>query len=214
MDPWQAVPRRLHWHRLERHMRAPINEYFQPTITVRDGGRRRRRRRPGFFHAAAMRSAVYFKLIDDAAFFAAVAPDVFVLTAQLTVNFAKPVAKPRLTVSASHRRGGTPFQGQASIADERVGCRGQRARRVRAQQDPLAGPRMHRDLDLSRRQDGHPFSTPPDNRCAQLAIVVAGSAAFSRRRFRESIELMFRSRRSTSTRCAFSRAAAAAGSSQ
>lgn len=113
-----------HWRRLERLYRgAPINEYFQPTITVRDGEADVAVVvRPDFFHAAAaIHGAVYFKLIDDAAFFAVASrvSDVFVLTAQLTVNFAKPVTAGRLTafgkVTAEE---GRHFKAEASIVDE------------------------------------------------------------------------------------------------
>jgi uncharacterized protein (TIGR00369 family) len=114
----------VHWRRLERLYRAaPINEYFRPTITVRDGEADVGVVvRPDFFHAAAaIHGAVYFKLIDDAAFFAVASrvSDVFVLTAQLTVNFAKPVTSGRLTafgkVTAEE---GRHFKAEASIADE------------------------------------------------------------------------------------------------
>ncbi len=114
----------LHWRRLERLYRgAPINEYFQPTITVRDGEADVGIVvRPDFFHAAAaMHGAVYFKLIDDAAFFAVASrvADVFVLTAQLTVNFAKPVTAGRLTAFGKvTAEDGRHFKAEASIADE------------------------------------------------------------------------------------------------
>ena len=114
----------LHWRRLERLYRvAPINEYFQPTIVVRDGeadvGVVVRR---DFFHAAdAMHGAVYYKLIDDAAFFAVASrvTDVFVLTAQLTVNFAKPVTSGLLTAYGKVTgEEGRRFNAEASIVDE------------------------------------------------------------------------------------------------
>lgn len=112
-----------HWRRLERlYNGAPVNEYFEPTIAVRDGEAdisitvRR-----DFFHAAdAIHGVVYFKLIDDAAFFAVASrvTDVFVLTAQLTINFSKPVVSGRLTAfgkvtGAEGRR----FFAEASILD-------------------------------------------------------------------------------------------------
>jgi len=114
----------LHWRRLERlYLGAPINEYFQPTIVVRDGEAdvslivRR-----DFFHAAdAMHGAVDFKLIDDASFFAVASRvlDVFVLTAQLTVNFAKPVAAGRLTAYGKvTREEGRHFDAEATILDD------------------------------------------------------------------------------------------------
>ena len=113
-----------HWRRLERLYRgAPINEYFQPTIIVRDGEADVSIVvRPDFFHAAdAMHGAVYFKLIDDAAFFAVASRvmDVFVLTAQLTVHFAKPVTSGRLTAYGKiTREEGRHFNAEASILDD------------------------------------------------------------------------------------------------
>jgi uncharacterized protein (TIGR00369 family) len=113
-----------HWRRLERLYRgAPINEYFQPTITVRDGEADVAVVvRPDFFHAAAaIHGAVYFKLIDDAAFFAVASrvSDVFVLTAQLTVNFVKPVTAGRLTAFGKvTAEAGRHFKAEASIVDE------------------------------------------------------------------------------------------------
>ena len=113
-----------HWLRLERLYRgAPVNEYFEPTIAIRDGEADISLVvRPDFFHAAnAIHGVVYFKLIDDAAFFAVASrvPDVFVLTAQLTVNFAKPVSEGRLTafgrVTAEE---GRHFNAEATILDE------------------------------------------------------------------------------------------------
>lgn len=124
-DPGPATPGGpSHWRRLERlYDLAPVNEYFQPTIAIRDGEAdlslvvRR-----DFFHAAdAIHGVVYFKLIDDAAFFAVASrvPDVFVLTAQLTVHFIKPVTGGRLT---AHGRvtgeEGRHFNAEASIVDE------------------------------------------------------------------------------------------------
>ncbi len=114
----------LHWRRLERlYEGAPVNEYFQPTIAIRDGEADITIVvRPDFYHAAnAIHGVVYFKLIDDAAFFAVASrvPDVFVLTAQLTVNFAKPVTAGRLTAHGKVTgEEGRRFNAEATILDE------------------------------------------------------------------------------------------------
>ena len=114
----------VHWRRLERLYRgAPVNEYFQPTIAIRDGEADIGIVvRPDFYHAAnAIHGVVYFKLIDDAAFFAVASrvADVFVLTAQLTVNFAKPVTSGRLTAYGKvTSEEGRRFNAEASIVDE------------------------------------------------------------------------------------------------
>ena len=115
---------RVHWRRLERLYRgAPVNGYFQPTIAIRDGEADIGIVvRPDFYHAAnAIHGVVYFKLIDDAAFFAVASrvADVFVLTAQLTVNFAKPVTSGRLTAYGKvTSEEGRRFNAEASIVDE------------------------------------------------------------------------------------------------
>jgi uncharacterized protein (TIGR00369 family) len=114
----------LHWRRLERlYQSAPVNEYFQPTIVVRDGEADVGVLvRSDFFHAAnAIHGVVYFKLIDDAAFFAVASrvSDVFVLTAQLTINFAKPVSAGRLTARGKvTSEEGRRFCAEATIFDD------------------------------------------------------------------------------------------------
>lgn len=102
-----------HCRKLERlYLRAPTNEYYRPSIRV---GKERAEiaieSRPDFFHGAqAVHGSVYFKLLDDAAFFAAnsIVPDVFVLTASFHIVLTRPVARGTLTavgrlVNASRR---------------------------------------------------------------------------------------------------------------
>jgi uncharacterized protein (TIGR00369 family) len=85
-----------HLRGLERmYLGAPVNEYFRPTIEL-DPGRARITIpvRPSSFHAAdALHGSVYFKALDDAAFFAAqtTEPEVFVLTARFEIEFLAPV---------------------------------------------------------------------------------------------------------------------------
>ena len=103
-----------HFERLEHIYRiAPINEYFAPTLTVTQGEASVRIDvRPDFHHTAgAMHGLVYFKALDDAAFFAAnsIVEDVFVLTARFEIEFLKPVvsgtvtAKGRVVEEEGHR---------------------------------------------------------------------------------------------------------------
>ena len=85
-----------HFRRLERmYGSAPINAYYRPKLKVSE-----RMAvveidvRPEFFHAAnAVHGSVYFKMLDDAAFFAAasVVTDVFVLTASFHVSLLRPI---------------------------------------------------------------------------------------------------------------------------
>ncbi|CAA6828501.1 MAG: Phenylacetic acid degradation protein paaI, partial [uncultured Aureispira sp.] len=51
---------------------------------------------PKYFHAlGAMHGSVYFKLLDDAAFFSvnSIVPDVFVLTTNYNINIVRPVSQ-------------------------------------------------------------------------------------------------------------------------
>jgi uncharacterized protein (TIGR00369 family) len=76
---------------------APINDYYAPTMRVGEGraevtvsvSRK-------LFHAAgAVHGSVYFKMLDDAAFFAAnsLVDDVFVLTVSFTVYLTRPISE-------------------------------------------------------------------------------------------------------------------------
>lgn len=137
-----------HFRRLERmYYSAPINRYFQPRLTVSQG-----RAdlvipvRPDLFHAAhAVHGAVYFKALDDAAFFAvnSLVEDVFVVTVGFNTYFTRPVSEGELratgrVVHASRRlfiaeavvsdaqgrevaRGSGTFMRSAIALDERVG---------------------------------------------------------------------------------------------
>ena len=77
--------------------KASINEYFKPSIAIGDGEAEIRIEvDPKFFHAAgAVHGTVYFKALDDAAFFAAnsVVEDVFVLTTNFNIQLLRPVTE-------------------------------------------------------------------------------------------------------------------------
>ena len=87
-----------HFRKLERmYLGAPVNQYFLPRITVAEGTAEIAVTvRNDFYHAAgAVHGVVYFKLLDDAAFFAAnsLVEDVFVLTTSLTSYLTRPVTE-------------------------------------------------------------------------------------------------------------------------
>lgn len=104
---------RSHYQKLERaYVTAPVNKIYRPTIHVEDGkadiemevGSQ-------FWHAAsAVHGSVYFKALDDAAFFAAnsLIEDWFVLTLSFNVYFTRPIVdgkmKARGTVVHRTRR--------------------------------------------------------------------------------------------------------------
>src|SRR4051812_15429036 len=94
--------RNEHHRRLERmYLSAPANEYFRPEIRIDEGRAEVRLAvRPDFFHAAsAVHGSVYFKLLDDATFFAAssLVDDVFVLTASFNIYFLRPISSGTMT---------------------------------------------------------------------------------------------------------------------
>jgi uncharacterized protein (TIGR00369 family) len=83
------------------YSRAPINEYFQPTLRIPEAGRAELEMnvRPEFHHAArAIHGSVYFKALDDATFFAvqSLVADVFVLNSSFQLYFLRPVSAGQL----------------------------------------------------------------------------------------------------------------------
>ena len=95
-----------HFRRLERlYAAAPINRYFEPVLRISDGRAELAIPvKPDFFHAAgAVHGSVYFKALDDAAFFAAnsLVFDVFVLTASFNVWFMRPVSEGELRATGT-----------------------------------------------------------------------------------------------------------------
>jgi uncharacterized protein (TIGR00369 family) len=85
-----------HFRKLERmYAAAPCNRYYRPKIAVSEGAAEIRIPvRKKFFHAAgAVHGSVYFKILDDAAFFAcnSMVRDFLVLTASFSVTLVRPV---------------------------------------------------------------------------------------------------------------------------
>jgi uncharacterized protein (TIGR00369 family) len=92
----------LHHRALERmYLGAPINAYFQPRIAVGDGvAEIALEARPDLHHAAhAVHGSVYFKLLDDSAFFAAqsLVTESFVVTTSFHLDLLRPVVGGTLT---------------------------------------------------------------------------------------------------------------------
>ena len=75
---------------------APLNEFYLPSMTVSEGEVEISiNLESKFFHAGqAVHGSVYFKMLDDAAFFAAnsLEPDYFVLTTSFTTYLTKPIS--------------------------------------------------------------------------------------------------------------------------
>jgi acyl-coenzyme A thioesterase PaaI-like protein len=103
-------PNESHFRKLEQtYLAAPTNQYYKPR----------------FYHAAdAVHGSVYFKALDDAAFFAvnSIVEDVFVLTASFNLYLVRPVtdgemkATGRLLATGS----GTFMRSQIAL-DESIG---------------------------------------------------------------------------------------------
>jgi uncharacterized protein (TIGR00369 family) len=86
-----------HYRRLEGLYRsAPVNRQFESTIEITGPGRARIRFQvdEASFHAAgAAHGTVYFKMLDDAAFYAAnsLVSDRFLLTTAFNLHFTRPM---------------------------------------------------------------------------------------------------------------------------
>ncbi|MBY8336713.1 PaaI family thioesterase [Alteriqipengyuania sp. NZ-12B] len=94
-----------HYRALERLYRsAPINALFASGLTIEGEGRARIEFdiTESVYHAAgAAHGTVYFKMLDDAAFYAAntLVTDRFLLTTAFNAHFTKPVRGGRVTAS-------------------------------------------------------------------------------------------------------------------
>jgi uncharacterized protein (TIGR00369 family) len=87
----------VHYRNLEKmYHSAPCNEYYSPFLSVSEGGAEVKIPiRTKFFHpAGAIHGSVYFKVLDDAAFFAvqSIIEDAFALTSSFNVHLLKPVS--------------------------------------------------------------------------------------------------------------------------
>lgn len=77
---------------------------------------------PKYFHALnAIHGSVYFKLLDDAAFFAvnSIVEDVFVLTTSFTINLLRPVQKGKIKAIGKVKHiGGRNFVAESALYNE------------------------------------------------------------------------------------------------
>lgn len=90
-----------HFRSLESmYAAAPINAFYHPKIVVTEGEAVIEIEITEKLHhsAGAVHGSVYFKMLDDAAFFAAnsLEPDVFVLTTSFTTYLTRPVSLGRM----------------------------------------------------------------------------------------------------------------------
>ena len=124
-DAASASGAELHYRALERlYGSAPINEKFDSTLEITGEGLSRLHFtiRNDVFHAAgAAHGTIYFKMLDDAAFYAAntLATDRFLLTTSFNLHFTKPVREGRIIAEgrwvSGKRRG---FVAESRLVDE------------------------------------------------------------------------------------------------
>ncbi len=112
-----------HYRKLERlYAAAPVSQWYGASITIADGQAEvRLTTRPEFYHAAhAVHGSVYFRALDDAAFFAVNSRvrEVLVLTVSFTVHFARPVTSGELRAVGRLLHGrGRLFLAEAELLD-------------------------------------------------------------------------------------------------
>ena len=79
---------------------GPINEFYRPTLEISEGQAVIEIELDSKYHhsAGAVHGSVYFKMLDDAAFFAAnsLEYEVFVLTTSFTTYLTRPVSSGKL----------------------------------------------------------------------------------------------------------------------
>ena len=104
------------------YLAAPINAFYRPAILVSDGEATIEIDvSEKLFHSAgAVHGSVYFKMLDDAAFFAAnsLEREVFVLTTSFTTYLTRPISSGRLrSVGRVVNRNKLQFIAEAVVSD-------------------------------------------------------------------------------------------------
>jgi uncharacterized protein (TIGR00369 family) len=96
-DTNNPVGAELHYRALENlYASAPVNSLFNSRLEIVEEGRSRiifEVDKNSYHAAGAAHGTIYFKMLDDAAFYAAntLATDRFLLTTSFNLNFTKPV---------------------------------------------------------------------------------------------------------------------------
>lgn len=91
-----------HFRALERlYQSAPVNQLFDSTLKITEEGRSRLEfevTEQAYHAAGAAHGTIYFKMLDDAAFYAAntLVTDRFLLTTSFNLHFTKPVKEGRV----------------------------------------------------------------------------------------------------------------------
>ncbi len=114
-----------HYRKLERmYASGPVNEYYAPKIRVSQGcAEVIVPVRQDFFHAgSAVHGSVYFKALDDAAFFAvnSLVKDVFVLTVSFNVYLIRPISEGKIKATGRViHRSRRLFLAEAELVDSK-----------------------------------------------------------------------------------------------
>jgi len=112
-----------HFRSLENmYAAAPINQIYNPIMTVSEGAAQIEIELSEKFHhsGGGVHGSVYFKMLDDAAFFASNSyeKEVFVLTTSFTTYLTRPVSKGKLTaVGKVVNKNKTQFIAEAVVYD-------------------------------------------------------------------------------------------------
>jgi len=110
-----------HYQKLENmYLAAPINKFYNPTITVEEcTSEITLTIKEDFFHAAnAVHGSVYFKMLDDAAFFAvnSIVEDVFVLTGTFETKLLRPITDGKIVAKGIiSSNWGDKFEAEAEL---------------------------------------------------------------------------------------------------
>lgn len=112
-----------HFRKLERLYRgAPINAFYQPSLRISKGAAELSIDVEVRMHHAvrAVHGSVYFKALDDAAFFAAnsLETEVLLLTASFNIYLMRPVSEGRITAHGRvTNRSGRLFFAESRLED-------------------------------------------------------------------------------------------------
>ncbi|WP_417345161.1 PaaI family thioesterase [Ferrimonas sp.] len=113
-----------HYQRLvSMYAAAPINAFYQPTMEVSEGCASIEIELSEQYHhsAGGVHGSVYFKMLDDAAFFAAnsLESEFFVLTTSFTTYLTRPVANGKMRAEGKIvNRNRTQFIAESVVYDD------------------------------------------------------------------------------------------------
>lgn len=114
-----------HYTKLKNmYLAAPINKFYNPIITIEEcKSEIAINVKEEFFHAAnAVHGSVYFKMLDDAAFFAvnSIVEDVFVLTGTFQTKLLRPITEGEIVAKGIVTSNwGNKFEAEAELFNDK-----------------------------------------------------------------------------------------------